>query len=588
MSLGDDVTNAEHSETDPWWKSAFIYVYHIDFIVPVAEAKGPRKPPPPAPLSKPKKFELIEALFHEDETLFKYKDRIAFNGEETLYSHVPLEEFTLFKGCWDVSNKQKNKVKISPSQGDVYDLTELTSQIILKFVSKVNLSDIYKGTLNKDPEMQEAKMSAPEKNVLLSLLGVKFLQTKDPIFQLQGNKFFIFNKHSITTPFQMGAYLMHGFTVSLRYTYGAVLLNVVNVCLPFYKHTKYLPNDAKFSENSKTKYSLLDWIIECYIQDKESRGQKFNGKVTSDDINFFVDKNRDIKELLKGLKVNRPYINYSVDANGKPKEPTKMIKPKGIVGFVRETANSLKFRALPSNINNTPAKDGEKEIMINTTSYFEKKYNIKLQYPDVKLVSLGGRNVVPAECLTIIPGQKLKGQVRDEVAVINFTALRPHDKFKAISNLALPSVRNALTTEEERAKAPHDSEYSFMRVPSRVIDAPVVQFKSSTVEYVDKPFGTKAANGKGRHEETKGNWDLIGHEFIASPGKTVNLRAVYVNDSDRAPPVSIMEELQRSLTKFSKDVASVGVNFDVTAAPILINEFGAPSKKIVGGGGRGG
>lgn len=589
LARGDDVTNSQHAETDPWWKSAFIYAYHIDFITPVApESKGPRKPPPPAPLSKPKKFELIDALFHEDETLFKYKDRIAFNGEETLYSHVPLEEFTLFKGCWDVSNKQKNKIKIAPSQSDVYNLTELTSQIILKFVSKVNLSDIYKGTLNRDPEFQEAKMSAPEKTVLLSLLGVKFLQTKDPIFQLQGNKFFIFNKHAITTPFQMGAYLMHGFTVSLRYTYGAVLLNIVNVCLPFYKHTKYLPNDAKFNENSKTKYSLLDWIIECYIQDKESRGQKFTGKVTSNDINFFIDKNRDIKELLKGLKVNRPYINYSVDADGKSKEPSKMIKPKGIVGFVRETANSLKFRAFPSAINNTAPKDDEKEIMINTNSYFEKKYKIKLQYPDVKLVSLGGRNVVPAECLSIIPGQKLKGQVRDEVAVINFTALRPVDKFKAITNLALPSIRDALTTEEERAKAPHDTSYSFLRVPSRVIDAPVVQFKSSTVEYTDKPFGAKAVNGKNRNEETKGNWDLIGHKFINSPENTVNLRAVFVNDSDRTPPVSVMEELKKSLTKFAKDVESVGVKFDVSADPILINDFGAPQKKFVGGGSRGG
>ena len=584
ISAGDDVTNYKHSEADPWWRSAYIYTYHIDFKPP--EKKGPRRGPPQA-LSKPKKYELLDALFHEDETLFKYKDRIAFNGEETLYSHVPLEEFTLFKGCWDVSNKQKKKISVVGLQkGKDEPVNELASQIVLKFASKVNLSDIYKATLNQNPEEQENKMTAPEKTVLLSLLGVKYMQSDDPIFQLQGNKFFIYNKDAVAMPFQMGAYLLHGFTVSLRYVYGAVLLNTINVCLPFYKHTKYLPGDPKFSENAKTPYTLMDWIIECYEANNAFRGYRTKGPVTSSELNTFIERNRELKDLVRGLKVYRPYINYSVNPDGSPKPPKKM-QPKGIVGFARETAASLKFKALPSDVENAKApRPGEREIMISTEQYFAKKYNIKLKYPDVKLVSLGGRNVVPAEALIIVPGQKLKGLIRDENTVKDFTALRPIDKFRAITNLALPAVRNALSPEEQDAKAPHDSPYTFLKVPSRIIDAPVVQFKDSTVKYVDKPFGTK--EGKTFHEETKGNWNLKNHKFVSPPAEEWKLRAIYINDNERAPPASVLEDLKNSLNKFKTDVATVGVRFDTSGAPILINNFGPPERKVIGGGGRGG
>lgn len=601
LTVGDDVNGYKNSELDPWWKSAFIYTYHIDFKPkekPGKGGKGGRDKPvlPPAPLSKPKKYELIEALFHEDETLYKYKDRIAFNGEKTLYSHVPLEEFTLFDGCWDVFNKQKKKKKNlieGLHNNSEEEMNELVSQVTLKFVSKIGLSEIYKDTLGKNPRDQENKMSAPDKTVLLSLLGVKFLQSTDLIFQVHGNKFFVYNQYARTIPFQIGAYLIHGFTVSLRYAYGSVLLNTVNVALPFYKHTKYLPGDPKFNENDKTPYTLMDWILECYDQVNAQRngGKPPKGKPSETDINFFVEKIKDIKNLIKGLKCYRPYINYSVNLDGTPKPPKKM-QSKGIVGFTRETADSLKFKVLPSNIANQPSIPGEKEVMMTTTEYFAKKYDIKLKYPGVKLVSLGGSNVVPAECLTIVPGQKLRGKIYDEKTVIDFTALRPHEKFRAISRLALPSIKKALSGDEENVVAPYDSDYSFLKVPSRVIDAPTVQFQTTQVKYEDKPYGTKIPNSKSESQETKGNWNLQGHQFVQPPSEELNLRAIFINDSNRVPPVSTMEDVKRSLSKFASDVASVGVKFNTSFQPILINEFNSPVKKITGSfgdrGGRGG
>ncbi|QLL32434.1 hypothetical protein HG536_0C06030 [Torulaspora globosa] len=584
LSHGDDVPDKKDEESDgAWWKTATIYIYHIEFV---GKASGRAPPsgnaPPPAPLSKPKRYELLEELYEEDETLRKYKDRIAFDGQDTLYSRVPLEEFTLFDGCWKVGKKKKaapgapaKKEEASPAEG-------LVTQITLQFASKVSLKDIYKATMSEDTEEQESKMSAPEKTALLYLMGAKFLASKDPIFQMQGNKFFIFNNKTKAIPFQVGGYLMFGFTVSLVFSKGTVLLNVINVSLPFYKHTKYLPGDPKFKENDKTRYTLMDWLIECYAKvNSKSSGAKSKQAPTGKDLNNFLSQNMEVKNLMKGLKVYRYYINYSVDANGTPKPPRKM-QAKGIFDLARETADSLKFKALPSSLTKDEKPvPGEQEITVTTTSYFAKKYGIKLQYPDVRMVSLGGKNIVPLECLTIVPGQKLKGQIYEEKTMIDFTALRPDDKFNLISNLALPSVARALNSEGNGKSKKSATRYEFLKVPSRIIDAPTVKYKDTNVVYKDAPFGTQAAQGKGPNEETKGKWNLMKHQFISASADPYKLRAIFINDSSRAPPQSILGKLTKSVEQFAKDAGSVGVNFDVSGHPLLINDFNAPVKRRV-------
>lgn len=291
LAPGDDVPlDKDTSLPDAWWRSAFIYTYHIDFLPPLKGAQ-PRGAPP-FTLSKPKKIQLLKTLFLEDQTLNKYQDRISFNGEDTLYSHIPLEEFTLFDGCWGGS--QRNE-KTTLSKG----LQNLpNAQIRLKYTAKIALGDIYKDTLSKDPEKQETKMASDHRSALLSLLGAKFLQTSDPIFQLQGNKFFIFNKDTHAVPFSIGGYLMSGFTVSLRYAYGSVLLNTINVALPFFKHTKYLPGDPRFNENEKERYTLMDWLVECYHQENSRKGVRGSKSPTARELNFFFDGNFNFKKLV--------------------------------------------------------------------------------------------------------------------------------------------------------------------------------------------------------------------------------------------------------------------------------------------------
>nr|4F1N_A Chain A, KpAGO [Vanderwaltozyma polyspora DSM 70294]4F1N_B Chain B, KpAGO [Vanderwaltozyma polyspora DSM 70294] len=603
LAVGNDVPTEKIDKElvpklDGWWKTAFIFTYHIDFK---PQQKGPPrrgKPVPPQELSKPKKYELIEALLDEDEILYKYRDRIAFNGEDTIYSHVPLEEFTLFDGCWEVSNKQKKKVvpgmgapsnKASLQKKIDPELEEMVSQITLKFSGKVGLKDIYNDTTTQDTEVQESRMSAIDKTCLLSLLGAKFMSTDDLIFQVQGNKFFIFNNFAKAIPFQIGGYLLQGFTVSLTHVYGGVALNTVSVPAPFIKHTKYLPGDPRFKNNEKEQFTLMDWIIECYHQSKAIRDIRYNPKTAPPpsvkDLNYFVEKNTDISALLKGLKVYRPYINYSINKDGTPKPPRKR-SSKGIVGFTRESAVSMRFNVLESSLKkNSAPKPNEKPININTIDYFKRKYDITLKYPDMKLVNLGGKNdVVPPECLTIVPGQKLKGQIFDTKTYIDFSAIRPTEKFDLISRLSMPAIKRGLTdSEKEESSAPHNSAYQFMRVPSRILDAPVVQFKESTFEYKDKSYGTK-------HEESKGNWNMKGHQFISTPAKQVNLRAIFINNANTAPPASMESELDISMDKFASDVKQLGVDFNVSGKPILINQFGPPIKKFQGGGrgGRGG
>lgn len=172
----------------------------------------------------------------------------------------------------------------------------------------------------------------------------------------------------------------------------------------------------------------------------------------------------------------RYYINYSVNPDGTPK-PSKRMQAKSILGFSRETADSLKFNALPSSMTKGQVPvPGETNIMISTTNYFAKKYDIKLKYPDARMVNLGGKNIVPTECLTIVPGQKLTGAFSDDKAAMDFTAIRPAKKFKLISNLALPRITDALNGTGKDASATHGSSFCLLKVPSRVIDAPIVNY----------------------------------------------------------------------------------------------------------------
>lgn len=576
LAIGDDVPRGENTSLpDVWWRSAFIYTYHIDFLPPPLKG-GKNKGVFSSTLSKPKKFELIKALFQEDEALNKNKDLISFNGEDTLYSHIPLEKFTLFDGCWVISGKKNKQNTLSKGPQNLPN-----SQIRLQYTAKIALSDIYKDTLSRDPEKQETKMASEQKTALMSLLGAKFLQSSDPIFQLQGNKFFIFNKDTHAIPFSIGGYLMSGFTVSLRYAYGSVLLNTINVALPFFKHTKYLPGDPKFKENEKERYNLMDWLIECYHQTNSKRGVRISKPPTAKEVNAFFDGNFDIKKLIQGLQVNKYYINYSINPDGTPK-PSKKMPAKSILGFSRETADSLKFNALTSSMTKGKVpRPGETTTIVSTKSYFARRYNIELKYPAVRMVDLGGKNIVPAECLTIVPGQKLKGNFSDEKAVMEFTAIRPAEKFKLISNLALPRINDALNSTGKDASAPQDSSFCLLKVPSRVIDAPIVNYKFSSIEYLDKPFGTICEGTDVLNNETKGNWSLINHKFVTTTEDVWNLRAIFINSSSEAPKASTVNELTGALKKFGADVSTVGVKFDISGKPILINNFNAPTKKMI-------
>ncbi|CCE61834.1 hypothetical protein TPHA_0B01610 [Tetrapisispora phaffii CBS 4417] len=591
LSLGNDTvvdakTEKLKTPIDVWWKQAFIYTYHIDFIQKPAEPKfdkfnkggrNLKKSSPPnipvlVPLSKPKKYDLIESLFDEDETLLKYKKNISFNGEDTIYSLTPLEEFTLFDGCWDVSAKQKKKAddkqdKVIPekklvSRPSDAEPLDLASQIILKFTSKISLKGIYSSTVEQDPSFQEEKFSNVDKASLLHLLGVKLRSSDETIFQVNGNKFFVFNEAAKPMPFLAGGYLMHGFTISLRYIYSAVALNVINTIGAFVKHTKYLPGDKRFNQKENNQFSLLDFIIECYQYEnskykKFTTSQKSNVLPSARDLNNFIKMNKTLNAQLKGMKVHRPYINYSVNPDGTPKPPCK-IKSKEVIGFTRETATSMKIKS----------KDRSFPDNISTTTYFKEKYNINLKYPDLQLVNLGNSITVPAECCMIMPGQKVKGLIKDNKEYMEYGAVRPNEKFNIISNLALPRIANGLYPD---SKPSNNSSFFFLKVPSRIIDAPVVQYKNSIVAYKDRPYSETA-------KVQKGMWNLSTHGLSVTEDRPFNMKIILVSNTSSVPPVSLKDDIKSSLEAFIKHTTDLGMNFKMDGEPRLVNNFTAPKK----------
>lgn len=98
---------------------------------------------------------------------------------------------------------------------------------------------------------------------------------------------------------------------------------------------------------------------------------------------------------------------------------------------------------------------------------------------------------------------------------------------------------------------------------------------------MDKPFGTVCERTKVLNNETKGKWSLRKHEFVSTSKDVWNLRAIFINSSSEDPKHSTLNELTAALKQFGTDVSTVGVNFDTSGKPILINNFNAPTKKTI-------
>ncbi|KAF7968003.1 hypothetical protein HWV62_32204 [Athelia sp. TMB] len=108
---------------------------------------------------------------------------------------------------------------------------------------------------------------------------------------------------------------------------------------------------------------------------------------------------------------------------GKPNAFVKGLRVSATHLGYRKTIKTMSTKTSKTHSFDCPELGGGK---VTVEQYFSRKYSIKLQYPELPLVDVGGgngkTNLLPAEVLEILPGQAFKGKLTDEHTASMITA----------------------------------------------------------------------------------------------------------------------------------------------------------------------
>ncbi|KAL8710468.1 MAG: hypothetical protein Q9220_004900 [cf. Caloplaca sp. 1 TL-2023] len=139
---------------------------------------------------------------------------------------------------------------------------------------------------------------------------------------------------------------------------------------------------------------------------------------------------------------------------------------------------------------------GKDEAPIDVFNYFQKKYNIYLEYPDLPVVQDTRGSVFPMEVCQMVPGQRYPYKLTDQQTrnMLNFAVQVPDKRLEGIKQG---------TAMLNWAEDPYLKHYGLQINPTpiqtnaRILPPPTILFDRST-----------AAPG------TKGRWDLRGKKFL--------------------------------------------------------------------------
>ncbi|KAI5962098.1 uncharacterized protein KGF55_003174 [Candida pseudojiufengensis] len=328
----------------------------------------------------------------------------------------------------------------------IFPIKDKGLNVKIQHVKSLNFNDLIKFTTLKN-YTKDFQDVAEYTNALIAVIGSKALEN-EKVVGLGANKFFLFDKNTPVEDFQQGLNIALGTFVSVRCSFDSVRVNMNPTPAIFYK--AFLPNGDPMS---------VVELVQDYLQIDGTPG-----------INDF----KKVQYFLKGVKIYRSYL--------------KKISGKAIQGFnFDKNSNTLTF------------EENGKET--NVTKYFAERWGIKLKYPTLPLVKIGPTAFLPMEIAYIVPNQQYKGEVWDTRTLIRLTALRPLDKAKLISQ-ANENVFNKVDYGK--------IDSGFTKVPSRVLSAPVIEYKSKKVIYKEESYN-------GKNETKKGNWNLENVQFVESP-----------------------------------------------------------------------
>ncbi|KAF8128683.1 Piwi domain-containing protein [Boletus edulis] len=149
---------------------------------------------------------------------------------------------------------------------------------------------------------------------------------------------------------------------------------------------------------------------------------------------------------------------------------------KSVKRLVRHTAKTYKF-------------DTPEYGRVSVEEYFKRKYNIRLQHPDLQLVDVGGQktNYLPAEVCEILPDQPYRGKLTDEntAAMITIACQPPNVNGEAIVNQGLNHLGLKVAGPELQSFGVAIGP-DMAVVPGRILPKPGIGYRSGPAAIDDK------------------------------------------------------------------------------------------------------
>ncbi|OSC99670.1 Piwi-domain-containing protein [Trametes coccinea BRFM310] len=163
--------------------------------------------------------------------------------------------------------------------------------------------------------------------------------------------------------------------------------------------------------------------------------------------------------FVKGVRVRTTHLGYR----------------KTVKTAAKVTARQHKFTA-----------EGLGEVTVE--QYFAKKYNIRLQYPDLPLIDVGGQktNYLPAELCIILENQPFRGKLLDEhtAAMITVACQPPNVNAQAIVNRGIQELGFAQTAPPLNGFGVSIGTEMTV-VPGRILPPPVVRYQGGPLTEID-------------------------------------------------------------------------------------------------------
>ncbi|KAH0831190.1 hypothetical protein J3R83DRAFT_13768 [Lanmaoa asiatica] len=126
---------------------------------------------------------------------------------------------------------------------------------------------------------------------------------------------------------------------------------------------------------------------------------------------------------------------------------------------------------------------------VSVEEYFKRKYNIRLQHPDLQLVDVGGQktNYLPAEVCEILPDQPFRGKLTDEhtAEMITVACQPPNVNGEAIVNQGLTYLGLKVAGPELQSFGVSVGP-DMAVVPGRILPKPGIRYQSSQASIDDR------------------------------------------------------------------------------------------------------